>query len=67
MMETIQTYTAKHEKKFTRMVNQAKLKSFNTAPNISTVMKFPGPVNKLSGLMRKMGTPYGETPPPFLN
>jgi hypothetical protein len=26
------THIAKHEKKFTRMVNQAKLRSFNTAP-----------------------------------
>jgi hypothetical protein len=52
-------HIAKNEKKFTHTVNQAKLKSFHTAPKYNMDMKFQGPMNKLSRLIRKMGTPYG--------
>jgi hypothetical protein len=56
-------HIAKNEKKFTRMVNQAKLKSFHTAPKYEYGYEIPRTSNRLSALMRKTETPYGETPP----
>jgi hypothetical protein len=42
------------------MVNQAKLKSSNTAPKYM-VMKFLGLMNKLNNSIRRTVIPYGET------
>jgi hypothetical protein len=55
-------HIAKNEKKFTRIVNQAKqLKSFNTAPKYKYGYEIPGLMNKLNDLTRETGTPNGET------
>jgi hypothetical protein len=54
-------------KKFTRIwLTKANLSLSIQPLNISMAMKFQGPMNKLGGLIRIMGTPYGEMPP-FLN
>jgi hypothetical protein len=57
-------HIAKNEKKFTRIVNQAKLMSFHTAPKYKYGYEIPRTYEQAK--IRKMGTPYGETPP-FLN
>jgi hypothetical protein len=44
---------AKHEKQFTRQVNQAKLRSFNTAAHYKYgFLKFQGHMSMLCGLIR---------------
>jgi hypothetical protein len=50
---------AKHKKQFTCQVNQVRLRSFNT---INMVLKFQGHMIMLCGLIKRLGTPYGETP-----
>jgi hypothetical protein len=42
------------------MVNETRLKSFNTAPKYKYGYKIPR--TYINALIRKMVTPYGETP-----
>jgi predicted metal-binding protein len=55
-------HIAKNEKKFTRMVNQAKLKSFHTSPKYKYGFETPRTYEQAEGIDAKMGTHYGETP-----
>jgi hypothetical protein len=48
------------------MVNQAKLKSFHTAPKYKYVYEIPRTYEQAKQMDAKMETPYGETPP-YLN
>jgi hypothetical protein len=59
-------HIAKNEKNFTRMVNQAKLKSFHTAPKYKYDYEIRWTYEQAKWIDEKMGPSYGETPP-FLN
>jgi hypothetical protein len=57
-------HIAKNKKKFTHMLNQAKLKSFNTATNYKCGYKIPRTYEQAKRLDEKNGgTPYGDMSP----
>jgi hypothetical protein len=51
---------AKREKKFTRMVNQAKLRSYNTAPRYKYGFQVPRTYEQALRLDKQNGNTYGE-------
>jgi hypothetical protein len=54
---------AKNEKKFTRMVNQAKLKAFPTAPKYKYGYEIPRTYERAKRLDKKNGNTLWETQP----
>jgi hypothetical protein len=58
----------KNEKKFTQMVNQAKLKSFHTAPKYKYGFEIPGTYKQAKRIDAKNGnTLWGDSPVLELN
>jgi hypothetical protein len=55
-------HIAKNEKNFTRMVNQAKLKSFHTAPKYKYGYEAPRTYEQAKQIDDKNGSTYGESP-----
>jgi hypothetical protein len=53
-------HIAKREKKFTRMVNQAKLRLYNTAPRYKYGFEVSRTCEQAFALTNEMVIPYGE-------